>query len=84
MNPTKSKTLAEVAEDDRLLEIGRKAVEDALIEWREDRLSQPLRRNGLVVYEKDGTPSSLIRFGTETAVRIALKAIAAELAEAAP
>jgi len=43
-----------VANDANLLEIGRKAVEDALIEWRDDRLSMPTRGNGLVICEKDG------------------------------
>lgn len=56
-------------------EIARKAVEDVLIEFRDNRLSLPLRRNGLVVAEKDGTPSSVIRLGMEEALRIAIKAI---------
>ncbi len=57
------------------LEVGRKAVEDTLIEWRDSRLSEPLRGNGLVVREKGGTDSSIIRFGPETALRIGNKAI---------
>lgn len=61
-------------------EIGRKAVEDALIEWRDDRLSMLGRRNGLVVAERDGTPSSIIRFGFETGMKIAVDAILAAAA----
>lgn len=61
---------------DEQLEIGRKAVEDLLIEWRDSRLSE-LRNNGLVIKEKDGTASSIIRFGTETALKVGIKAMLA-------
>lgn len=57
------------------LEIGRKAIEDALIEWRDARLSELGRNNGCVVKEKDGTASNVIRFGPEKALRIGLKAM---------
>ena len=59
------------------LEVARKAIEDALVEWRDNRLSEPLRGNGLVIREKDGANSNIIRFGPETAMRIGLGAIAA-------
>ena len=68
--------LNEVADNDELLEVGRKAIEDELIEWRDNRLSMFNRGNGLVVREKDGKDSSVIRFGPETALKIGLKAIA--------
>lgn len=68
------KTLEQVASDPELLEVARKAVEDELIAWREARISQ-LRGNGLVIKEPDGTPSPIIRFGMETAMRIGLEAI---------
>lgn len=74
-------TLEEISESNELLEIGRQAVEAALIEWRDNRLSEFMRRNGLVIREKDGTESSVIRFGPETAIRIGLKAIAKHLEE---
>ncbi len=74
-----SEGLGAVAEDDALLEIGRKAIEDALIDWRDARCSEFTRRNGLVIREKDGTESSVIRFGPETALRIGLRAIAEHL-----
>ena len=57
------------------LEIGRKAIEDVLVEWRDRRLSECTRGNGLVIREKGGGDSSIIRFGPETALRIGLKAM---------
>lgn len=72
--------LRELASDEQLLwNVARGAIEDALIEWRDDRLSMPLRNNGFVVKEADGEPSSVIRFGPETGVRIALLALADHL-----
>jgi hypothetical protein len=68
--------LLEIANDETLLEIGRKAIEDALIEMRDSRISQPHRANGLVCREKNGTTSDVIRFGPETALRVGLQAIA--------
>jgi hypothetical protein len=64
-----------------LLEIGRKAIEDVLVEWRDSRLSEFTRGNGLVIREKDGKDSSMIRFGPETALRIGMKAIGQVYAE---
>ncbi len=78
-NEDKKKFLLELANDRGLLEIARLAIEDSLIEFRDSRLSEPLRRNGLVVAEKDGERSDIIRFGSETAVRIGLEAIANSL-----
>ncbi len=68
--------LNEIAEDRDLLEIGRKAVEDVLVDWRDSRISMFARGNGLVIREKDGKGSSTIRMGPEDAIRIGLKAIA--------
>lgn len=67
--------LSKIYEDTALLEVGRKAIEQTLIEWRDSRLSEFMRGNGLVIREKDGTDSSVIRFGPETALRIGLMAI---------
>lgn len=64
-------------------EVARKAVEDMLIDWRDSRLSEPLRGNGLVIHERDGTASTVIRFGMETAMRVGMKAIV-EARSAAP
>ena len=71
--------LQEIIDSKELLEIGRKAIEDVLVDWRDSRLSEFMRGNGLVIREKDGQNSHIIRFGPETALRIGLKAIAAEL-----
>ncbi len=78
MKPTEEqiKILKQVVENRQLLEVGRKAIEDILVEWRDSRLSEFYRGNGLVIREKDGKDSSIIRFGPETALRIGLKAIA--------
>jgi hypothetical protein len=60
---------------DGLLEVGRKAIEDMLVEWRDARLSEFNRGNGLVIRERDGRDSDVIRFGSETALRIGIKAM---------
>jgi hypothetical protein len=67
--------LKEIYENKQLLEIGRLAIEKTLLDWRDSRLSELNRNNGLVVREKDGTESNIIRFGPETALKIGLKAI---------
>lgn len=77
----KPEELRKLADDQMLLEMGRRAIEDTLIEFRDSRISV-LRRNGLVCREKDGTESSIIRLGPEQAVRIALLAIADHLEKA--
>lgn len=74
--------LKSIYENDELLEVARKAIEKTLIEWRDDRLSEFMRGNGLVIREKDGTESSIIRFGPETAMLIGLKAIDEHLSAA--
>lgn len=51
-----------------------KAVEDALIEFRDMRVSEPFAANGFVVREADGEESSIIRFGTRTGLNIGIKA----------
>lgn len=68
--------LRRLAADERLMEVGRKAIEDTLVEWRDAGLSQLQRNNGLCIRYKDGTSSPIVRFGPEVGVAIALKAIA--------
>lgn len=75
-----SKELFELSENETFLEIGRKAIEDTLIEWRDDRLSS-MRNNGFVIKESDGKESNIIRFGPEVGLKIALKAIARKMEE---
>lgn len=77
-----SKEIQALAENKELLEVARKAVEDTLIEFRDSRIALLNRANGLVVHEKDGTDSPLIRLGTEDALRIGLSAIAKHLENA--
>lgn len=67
--------LETIAHDDELLEIGRLAIEDELVEWRDSRRSM-LRNNGFVIKERDGKESHIIRFGAEQGINIALRAIA--------
>ena len=76
--------LRKIADDDGLLEVGRKAVEDVLVDFRNTRISLPFRGNGLVVYEEDGKRSSIIRMGPENAISIAIRAIADELDKNSP
>jgi hypothetical protein len=75
---TKADLLA-LADNAELLEVGRRAVEDFLIELRDARIALIGRNNGLVVKERDSTTSDIIRMGPEDCVRIALKAIAERL-----
>ncbi len=72
----RSEIIRAIADDKGLLEIGRKAIEDVLIDWRDSRLSELMRGNGLVIREKDGTDSPIIRMGPEIALRIGMRAIA--------
>lgn len=71
-----SRSLKCVSENHILLEVGRKAIEDTLVQLRDGRISFPTRGNGLVIREKDGTHSPIIRLGSEDALRIGLRAIA--------
>jgi len=71
----KARDLKRIYENPQMLEIGRKAIEDVLIELRDSRISMMTRGNGLVIREVDGNPSSIIRLGPEDALRIGLKAI---------
>jgi hypothetical protein len=68
--------LRKIIESEELLEIGRKAIEDVLVDYRDSRIFLPFRNNGLVIKERDGRYSDVIRMGPEGALRIGLKAIA--------
>ena len=67
---------------DETIEIGRKAVEDELIDLRNRRISILNRGNGFCIREKDSTPSSMIRLATEDGLRIALEAMGPALVAA--
>lgn len=67
--------MAKVLElSDEEYEIARKAVEDTLIEFRDARIAV-IRNNGLVIKERDGQTSPIIRLGIEQAIQIGLKAV---------
>jgi hypothetical protein len=68
------KALKAILQNEELLEVARRAVEDELVERRNARIAV-LRNNGLVIKEMDGTSSTIIRLGTEHALKIGLNAI---------
>jgi hypothetical protein len=68
-----------LADDGEVLwEVARRAIEDELVDWR-DNGRFVLRNNGFCIKYEDGTPSDIIRFGPEVGVRIALRALADHL-----
>lgn len=71
--------LEQLAGNEQMLEVGRCAIEQVLVEFRNNRISLLGRGNGLVIREKDGAGSAIIRLGPEDALRIGLRAIAAAL-----
>lgn len=50
-----------------------KAVEDALVDFRDRRISV-FARNGLVILERDGTESPVMRLDTRDALDIGIRA----------
>lgn len=70
--------LRRLAGDAELMEVGRKAVENELVEWRDNTRFMP-RNNGLTIRNRDGSESGIVRFGPEVGVAIALRAIAEHL-----
>lgn len=70
--------MAEPEIDDTALEAARLAIENELIEWRDNRRFMS-GNNGFVVKERDGTPSSIIRLNTAVGLRIGIKAYLAAL-----
>lgn len=71
--------LEALSKDEAALAVGVAAVEAELLEWRESGLQMGPRGNGFVIKTEAGEASSVIRFGPEVGVRVALKAIAASL-----
>lgn len=71
--------LEALSQDEDALTVGVAAVEAELREWRESGLQMGPRGNGFVIKTADGATSSVIRFGPEVGVRVALKAIATSL-----
>ena len=75
---TTAETIRAIVDDWDLVEVGRKAIEDELIDWRDNRRFM-VCGNGFSVCENDGTPSPIIRFRTDIGLKIALRAIAKHL-----
>lgn len=67
--------------DDEALTAAHLAVEDQLIEMRDARLSVVGPRNGLVVNEKDGEPSPIMRLGTRQGLQVGIQAYLAAVNE---
>lgn len=74
-------TLRYISGEELLLEAGRIAIENTLIEYRDQCISLPTRNNGLVIRTKDDKSSPVIRLGPEEALCIGLRAIAKKLEE---
>jgi hypothetical protein len=55
------------------------AVEDVLVDFRDERISVLGPANGFVIRERDGRPSGVMRLGTRDGLRIAIKAYLAAL-----
>lgn len=48
-------------------------IENALVEFRDERISMLNRANGLVIRERNGEPSSVIRIGTRDACAVIVR-----------
>lgn len=68
--------LSQIAKDPVLIEIARKGLEDELVELRDHMIGLMGPGNGLVIRERDGEHSSVIRITTADAVILALQFIA--------
>jgi hypothetical protein len=60
--------------DEDALTAAHLAVEDVLIEFRDERLSVIGPANGFVVRERNGDPSGVMRLGTREGLRIGIEA----------
>jgi hypothetical protein len=60
---------------DEELETARLAIENVLVEMRDNRMSLFGQGNGLVIREQDGKDSSIIRLSIPNALRIGLNAV---------
>lgn len=66
--------MADSSIDEAALTAAHLAVEDALVEFRNERISVLGPANGFVIREKDGQPSGVMRLGTRDGLRIGIKA----------
>jgi hypothetical protein len=60
--------------DEAALTAAHKAVEDALVNFRDNRISVLNRGNGFVIRERDGQQSDILRLGTRDGLRIGIAA----------
>lgn len=70
--------LRRLAEDPEVLKALHLHVEDELIEWRDSGRFM-MTANGLVVRDRDGSSSDVIRIGTRMAITMILRAAADRL-----
>jgi len=65
--------------DETALTAAHLAVEDALVDFRDNRISVLGPANGFVIRERDGQESSVMRLGTRDGLRIAITAYLAAI-----
>ena len=71
--------LQKIADDSKLMKAACLAIDVALCECRDRRISRPFRGSGLVVKDANGEDNGVVRMGPAEAMRIGLLAIAKEL-----
>jgi hypothetical protein len=77
MNRAEKALLQKIIDSPICLETARKAVEDVLVDFRNNRISIQ-RNNGCVIREENGEASGVIRLSIEQVIQIGLKAIIEE------
>lgn len=65
--------------DETALTAAHLAIEDALVDFRDNRISVLGPANGFVIKERNGDPSGVLRIGTRDGLRIAITAYLAAL-----
>lgn len=83
-NSELAKAVAIILDNHELLETARKGIEDQLIDLRDSRIGILNVGNGLVVREKDATPSDIIRMPTLVAIKRAFRIILEKLQDEGP
>jgi hypothetical protein len=71
-----ARKLRELADDDYVVYVLHLLLEDELVNRRDARVSHPHRANGLVIRERDATPSDAIRIPTDEAVQRVIMGLA--------
>lgn len=68
--------LKSITEDNVLMTIAHLAIEEELIQLRDDGMWLGMHANGFTCNNRDGSPSGVMRFGTRHGLVLALEAIA--------